>query len=238
MKIVKKNFFFLSCFLLMGCETLQQRLDASYGEATEALIVAAAQSQHAKKFCRNGIDEKSVERFYKWGVSSGLLLDFYRENTNGFPEKEAYLIENLSKNWDVMSAGDRDKFCLAFKKDVIASENISRIKLIENFSNFRSFFANVPEDVKLAEEKRAKQGAIALGAISLLSTLAGINQTSQGDFSSARVLNSYGAIAANAMPISRVLNELPCKNYLDFIKINNDKDYDYSKYYGGLICSK
>jgi len=238
----KKSFSLVfSSLLLLGCESFEKRIEASYGVPTNAVVIAAAQTQHAQAVCLNGSnnDNDLYDNFYNYGILSGLLLNFHREKTIGFSERERGMIESLNENWLKLDNLDRNSFCDSFREDLEFANSISRIRIVEEGYRFRAFFSIVSEEVISDNEERAKKGTIILGALSLISTLAGANQASQGDFSSAKQLNSYGMIFSQQIPLNIESIELPCKNYYDYIKINLDENnYDKSKYYNGIFCKK
>ena len=234
MKFTKK-IILIFLILVTGCSSFEERVNDSFGHPTDAIAVYAAQSLHAKNVCSHYVSNESNERFYEWGVRAGLMIPHHRKTSDGFKDIEDEYLKKYSNNWLKISESKKDKFCLDYKKEVIFSEELSRIRLIESGGRFRNFFAVVSEKAK----SREKTGALILGATSVVFSFAGLNQTSKHNFSGASTLNNYAQFFSNSMPstFGYSVDGLPCRNYDKYIDINQKILMNfYSDYMVAIYC--
>lgn len=235
--IFTKKIILTFSILVAGCSSFEKRINDSFGHPTDAIAVYAAQSLHAKNVCSHYVSNESNERFYEWGVIAGLMIPHHRKISDGFKDIEDEYIKKYSNNWLQISESEKDKFCLDYKKEVIFSEDLSRIRLIESGGRFRNFFTVVSAEAK----SREKTGALILGATSIAFSFAGLNQTSKHNFSGASTLNNYAQVFANSMPstLRYSVESLPCRNYSKYIDINQKLLSNfYSDYMIAIYCEK
>lgn len=224
--------------LITACASTGKHGDAKHdngiiGNPTPAVALYAAQTGFARKVC--GLPPtKQNERFFEWAVRKGMMLDEYRRKDHQFAQLESEFVTKYQAVWENADEDKISNFCRNYISDVEWAKNSNRLKIFNTSDRFRSYFSPLSQE----RIELAKKANIALGVLSLGSTIASVNQARQGDFSSSQQLNEYGGVFAHSMGSPGVAAQLPCQSFMPFMMANFDADISYDSYYSIRECGK
>lgn len=229
----------LFVFLFMtGCAGTGIHGDGKYdngiiGNPTPAVALYAAQAGFAREVCALP-STKENERFYEWAVRRSMMLDEYRRKDHQFSRLEQSFITKYKEGWANTDIDKNINFCRGYIDDVEWAKNSNRFRIVNRSEQFRNYFSPLSQE----RIEMARNANIVLGVLSLGSTVAGVNQARQGDFSSAKQLNNYGSVLAHSMSSPGMIDNLPCQSFLPFLKANLDVDITYDTYYSIRDCKR
>jgi|GEM_PF-5554563 len=221
-------------FSVVGCASTSDFDLGMYGTPTPALALYASQVKHAREVCADSVDKEESDRFFKYSVTRGLSLAYYREKNPSFNTQEDEFLSQYSTAWEGMDTIQRGSFCAAYQSDLSWSKEKWLKPIVVLAMNFRKYFSPVSEErLELAQKARVASGVLSLGL-----TTAGVSKTNQQDFSTARQFNSQGGMFASVVRQGEERTILPCEYYAPFVQaILNPKDVKFSTYHSIVKCS-